>query len=179
VVGGPPVGTLGTPLPGGMVVVVAAGAVVDVVAPGVVSVLEGTVVVAPGTVVVAPGAVVVGAVVVATGAVVVVVPPSAAACPMPTPRVRANEATMARMSRMERRQSGNGKVNGLETSTKRDGTPAPRGHPSRTSPPGESPASAQESCSPHSVLSRSAHRPARASSPSATGRVHGQQPMDG
>jgi hypothetical protein len=34
-------------------------------------------------------------------------------------------------------------------------------------------------CNPHSVLALSAQRPARWSSPSATGRVHGQQPIDG
>ena len=34
-------------------------------------------------------------------------------------------------------------------------------------------------CSPHSVLSLPRQRPARASSPSATGLVHGMQPMDG
>ena len=33
-------------------------------------------------------------------------------------------------------------------------------------------------CSPHSVLSWPAQRPALASSPSATGRVHGAQPID-
>ncbi|CAB4731273.1 unannotated protein [freshwater metagenome] len=34
-------------------------------------------------------------------------------------------------------------------------------------------------CSPHSVLALPAQRPARLSSPGATGRVHGQQPMLG
>ncbi len=34
-------------------------------------------------------------------------------------------------------------------------------------------------CSPHSVLANPAHRPARGSSPGATGRVHGAQPMEG
>ncbi len=34
-------------------------------------------------------------------------------------------------------------------------------------------------CSPHSVFELPAQRPPRRSSPSATGRVHGQQPIDG
>ena len=34
-------------------------------------------------------------------------------------------------------------------------------------------------CRPHSVLAWPDQRPARLSSPGATGRVHGQQPMDG
>ena len=38
---------------------------------------------------------------------------------------------------------------------------------------------AHSGCRPHSVLLRPAHRPARGSCPSATGRVQGMQPMDG
>ncbi|MPM63521.1 hypothetical protein SDC9_110401 [bioreactor metagenome] len=34
-------------------------------------------------------------------------------------------------------------------------------------------------CNPHSVLARPAHRPARGSSPGATRRVHGSQPIEG
>src|SRR5207249_2807880 len=41
------------------------------------------------------------------------------------------------------------------------------------------PPSCSITCSPHSFFTVPAQRPARSSSPSATGRVHGQQPMLG
>ncbi len=44
---------------------------------------------------------------------------------------------------------------------------------------GERPEGRAQECRPHSSLSLPAHRPARGSSPSETGRVQGQQPIDG
>lgn len=166
VVGGPPTGTAGTPpVDLAVVAVVALGEVFGaVVALVLVVVLVGR------------GAVVV---VVARGSNGVVVPVVWAAAGVTPAAMPTAAASNEKATGTSRRGNGTCTIN-LEGFDKARPEPSALGLDRRLPERyGEWLRQLLQMWSPHSVLSEPDQRPARASSPSSTGRVQGRQPMDG
>ncbi len=173
-VGGPPVGTFGTPVVGGEPLEGVTGAnVVD-----------------PGTWVVEVVAVEMVVEVAATGGTEVVDSPGTSGMAPAGPAPYAQPTTVARAmatgKRKDRRRTGTG-FGGFGGRAQIPASASTRHRVDAgecTSEPvvktGRCPSACSDhGCSPHSSLSRPVHRPERGWEPSETGDVHGLHPMDG